>query len=122
MGPGIEPASSWVLVRFVTAEPQRELPESSIFKKERPQVDSLTSYLKKIGKKVLTKPEPSKRKELSLREINENHTKTTVKTITCSFKRPTKLTTLGRPRKKERILKYLKSGMKKKTSLRILQK
>ena len=26
MRPGIEPASSWILVRFVTAEPQQELP------------------------------------------------------------------------------------------------
>ena len=25
MGPGIEPASLWMLVRFVTAEPQQEL-------------------------------------------------------------------------------------------------
>ena len=25
MGPGIEPASSWILVEFITAEPQGEL-------------------------------------------------------------------------------------------------
>ena len=26
MRPGIEPTSSWILVRFITAEPQQELP------------------------------------------------------------------------------------------------
>ena len=30
--PGIEPASSWILVRFVTTEPWRELPESAFDK------------------------------------------------------------------------------------------
>ena len=27
VSPGIEPTSSWMLVKFVSAEPQRELPE-----------------------------------------------------------------------------------------------
>ena len=30
-GPGIEPVSSWLLVRFVSPEPQQELPEVIIF-------------------------------------------------------------------------------------------
>ena len=31
-GPGIEPTSSWILVRFVSAEPQWELPDIHLFK------------------------------------------------------------------------------------------
>ena len=30
--PGIEPSSSWILVRFITAEPQQELPPFSFLK------------------------------------------------------------------------------------------
>ena len=30
-GPGIEPASSWILVSFISSEPQRELPVNSRF-------------------------------------------------------------------------------------------
>jgi len=32
VGPGIEPETSWILVRFVTAEPQWELLSSLKFK------------------------------------------------------------------------------------------
>ena len=30
-GPGIEPVSSWILVRFVSSEPRQELPSFNFF-------------------------------------------------------------------------------------------
>ena len=48
MGPGIEPTSSWILIAFVTAEPQRKLPEEVILSTEMKlqEIQSLPSPAK----------------------------------------------------------------------------
>ena len=50
MRPGIKPASSWILVRLVTLEPQRELQEN--FFNELQQHLVATEYPCNIPKKV----------------------------------------------------------------------
>ena len=48
--PGIEPASAWILVRFITTEPQRELPDIPFFTKHsQPTTREVVGNTEKVG-------------------------------------------------------------------------
>ena len=65
VGPGIEPVSSWILVGFVTTEPQRELPEMS-FKFMQIYTEKLPVIQFKTKKQIQSK---KKKKGRRLRDI-----------------------------------------------------
>ena len=63
MRPGIEPASSWILVGFVTTEPQRELPDLIFVNGEREKQEEYVTQSSSCSK-TMEHPKPLKKSSL----------------------------------------------------------